>query len=70
MKNIFLLSWKKFGLIILSWVAAVTLHNLFYGLFGFEEPVFFIMAVLIIPFYFLVCIFSTILLKMRKNGHF
>jgi len=68
-KNIFLLNWKKFGLIVASWFVAVILHNFLSALLGFEEPVLFIIAVFIIPFYFLVCVFSTILLKFKKNGN-
>lgn len=70
MKNIFLLSWKKFGLIIVSWFVSVILHNFLSFLFGFEEPVFFIIAVFVVPIYFLVCVFSTFLLRRKKNGIF
>ena len=69
MKNIFLLSWKKVIFIVVSWFVFVILHNAFYAFFGSEEPVFFIIAVFIIPFYFFVCVFTTLLLKFKKNGN-
>ena len=70
----FLLSWRKAWIIIVSWFVAVMLHNLFYGLFksyfdatGGDEPVFFIIAIIIIPIYVLVCIvYSLVRLIQRK----
>ena len=63
LKSIFLLTWKKILLILISLVVAVVLHNLVYGLFkdffdshGTDEPFFFIIAVIVIPLYLLICL--------------
>lgn len=68
-----LLSWKKFGLIILSWFVAVILHNLVYALFynyfsstGGDEAFFFIIAIIIIPLYFIISLVYS-LVKSFKN---
>ncbi|MBU2633835.1 MAG: hypothetical protein KJ674_01170 [Nanoarchaeota archaeon] len=66
MKNLFLLTWKKILLIIASFVVSVILHNLVSGLLGVEEPVFFIISVIIIPIYFLICIGYSLFNKYRK----
>jgi len=72
----FLLTWKKFFIIILAWFLAVILHNLVYGIFkiwfdvrGGDEAFFFIIAIIIIPIYFIVMLIYTIvnLLKKRQN---
>ena len=54
-----LLTGKKFGIVVLAWILAVILHNLFYALseatsinFEIGEVFFFILATLIIPIYF------------------
>lgn len=58
--RVFHLTWGRVALIALAWVLAVVLHNLVYGLLytrfaeGWDEPVFFVLAVLVIPAYFLV----------------
>ena len=69
----FLLSWKKAWIIIVSWFVVVMLHNLFYGLFksyfdstGGDEPVFFIIAIIIIPIYVLIVIVYS-LVKLIKG---
>ena len=68
-----LLTWKKILLIIFFWFGAVILHNLVYALFfkyfqstGGDEFFFFIISVLIIPIYFLIALFYT-LVKMIKD---
>jgi len=56
------LTWKKFGILVIAWVIAVVLHNLIYAFFlgifkiEFEEPVFFLIATIGIPLYFLVSV--------------
>lgn len=69
--NALKLSWKRFGITILSWILCVILHNAIYALFGFEEALFFIIAVIIIPIYIIVSLIYTIIKKIRssnKNG--
>ncbi len=54
------LTWGRLALVALAWMLAVFLHNLIYGLLytrfapGWDEPVFFVIAVLVIPAYFVV----------------
>lgn len=62
----FLLDLKKIGLIILSWVLAVVLHNVVSGVLGVEEALFFIIAVLVIPVYLVVAIIYTLYRGVKK----
>jgi hypothetical protein len=61
----FTLTWKRFFVIISVWIVCVLLHNLFYAIFGFEEAVFFIISVFIIPVYFFAAFVYTIARKVR-----
>lgn len=60
-----LLTWKKAFLLLAAWVACVVLHNAVYAaaraIFGrdFEEPFFFLLAVVGIPLYALVALAYT-----------
>ena len=60
--KLFLLSWKKLVLIPAAWFACVLLHNVIYSLFrpffepGGDEPFFFLLAVVVIPLYTVVCL--------------
>lgn len=74
LEKYFFLSWKKVLIIIGVWIVAVILHNLTYALFydfftrtGGDEPVFFIIAVIIIPLYFIIAIAYTIIKKLKKK---
>ncbi len=74
LEKYFLLNWKKVLIIIIAWILAVILHNLTYALFydffsstGGDEPVFFIIAVIIIPLYFIISIVYTITHKLKKK---
>ena len=66
---------KKTGIALIVFVIAVVIHNLGSALISlilgteFEEAVFFIIAVIIIPLYFIVSIVYSIIkkLKRRKN---
>jgi hypothetical protein len=67
-----LLSWKTL-LIIPAWVLSVVLHNLVYGLFiegfdrvGHDEWVFFFMATLVIPLFFIISLVYTMIKKGVK----
>jgi len=63
----FLLSWRKLWIIVVGWFVAVMLHNLVCALFGFEEAVFFIIAIFVIPSYIiLVLIYSLVKLIRSK----
>jgi hypothetical protein len=55
----FLLNLKLAAIIIGLWILFVILHNAVYAIFGIEEAVFFIIAVIIIPLYAIMCIIYT-----------
>ncbi len=66
----FLLSWKKTAIALIIWILAVFLHNMVYAfIVGIlkidiaDEPFFFIIAVFIIPAYFLISIIYTLIKK-------
>ena len=68
----FLLSWKKVFIGIIAWFVAFILHNAIYALFkgwydarGGDEAFFFIIAIIVIPLYFLVCFFYTLIKILR-----
>ncbi len=46
---------------------SILLHNLFSGLLGLEEPVFFMMAIFIFPLAYLVGIIGSIILIVRRK---
>lgn len=67
----FLLTWRRVLWIAVIWITAVILHNLVYALFysyfkgaNGDEPVFFIIATIIVPGYFLVSLIYTIIRKI------
>ena len=66
-KKLLQLSWRRVGLIILGWFAAVILHNAIYGIFGVEEAVFFIVAVFILPIYFIIALIYTVFQKFKSK---
>jgi hypothetical protein len=62
-----LLSWKKVLIIIIAWFVAVILHNAIYAIFNFEDVIFFLLAVIVIPLYFIISVGYTIINKVRKK---
>ena len=60
-----LLTWKKALLLLVAWVACVALHNAVYAAVrayagrDFEEPFFFLLAVVVIPLYALAALAYT-----------
>ena len=65
-KKYFFLSGKKLLFIILAWVVSVVLHNAFYALFGIEEAVFFLIAVIVIPLYLIISVVYTLFKFIKK----
>lgn len=68
-----LLTWRKILLVAGAWVLSVLLHNVIYGLFSDffdrtlgDEPVFFLLAVMVIPLYLIVCLVYTIIRKLSR----
>jgi len=70
MKNKFdkylLLNWKRFGLIILAWFVSVILHNFIGAIFNFEEGIFFIIAIFVIPIYFIIALCYSLVKFVKK----
>ncbi len=72
----FLLNGKKVFIIMISWFVAVLLHNLVYGLFkswfdarGGDESFFFIIAVILIPIYFIIGIVYSFVWMIRNEEY-
>ena len=66
---------KNFFLIIAAWVLCVVMHNVVYGLFrdffgptGDEPFFFFLLAVAVIPLYFVVSLAYTVVQLIRHRG--
>lgn len=67
----FMLSWRKLWIIVVVGFVSILLHNLVYGLFksyfdahGGDEPFFFIIAVILVPVYFFICLVYTLIRKL------
>ena len=67
LKDLFLFSWKKLLMIIVLWIVSVLLHNFLSALIGIEEPVFFLIAVIVLPIYFLIIIIYSIIYKLKSR---
>jgi hypothetical protein len=67
---LFLFTGKKLIYIFLSFVVAVIIHNFFYALFGFEEAVFFIIAVIVIPIYLITSLIYTLISMIKQKTLF
>jgi len=62
-----ILSWKNIGIIIAAWVVSVILHNVVSVVFGFEEALFFIIAIFVIPIFVIISLIYTIYKKIIKK---
>jgi len=69
-KDIFLLSWKKLWIAVVTGFISILLHNAIYGIFGVEEAFFFIIVVFVIPIWFIISIIFTSVsyLRNKKGG--
>lgn len=65
-KKILLLTWKKVLIIIALWFVFVVLHNAVSALAGFEEALFFILAVAVLPIYFIVSLIYSVVVLVLK----
>jgi len=65
LKRILPLNMKRFWLIAAAFVVAALLHNLLSALLGYEEPVFFIVAIILVPLYLLISIVYTVVMGAR-----
>jgi hypothetical protein len=65
-EKLFLLSWKKIWIIVVVGFVSIMLHNAFYALFGFEEFVFFLIVVVILPIYLIISIIYSLIKLIKK----
>jgi hypothetical protein len=65
-KNIFLLSWKRAGMVVVVGFVSMLLHNLISALIGIEEAFFFILVIFILPIYILIAGVYSIILYFKK----
>jgi hypothetical protein len=65
-----LLSWRKLWILVVAGFISIIIHNLFYAIFGFEEAVFFIIVVFILPLYFLAVFIYTLIQKIKDRSLF
>ena len=63
----FLLTWKKVGIIIISWIVAVILHNLFFAIFNIEEIFFLLISSIIIPIYVLIVLVYSLIKFLKRR---
>jgi len=66
-KDLFLLTWKKLWILVVSGFTSIMLHNLISGLMGIEEAFFFIIVIFIIPIYTLIATLFTIISFVKKR---
>ena len=72
----FLLSGKRILIVMIAWFIIVILHNLVYGLFqkyfdarGGDEPFFFILAIIVIPIYFIIAVVYSLVWKIKNKKY-
>ncbi|MEN8252897.1 MAG: hypothetical protein ABFQ62_00790 [Patescibacteria group bacterium] len=65
-QDFFTLSFKKFLILIAAEFISIVLHNLLSGLFGTEEAFFFIIAIILLPAYFLVSLLFSLVKKIGR----
>ena len=69
----FLLTGRRFLVIVLAWILAVVFHNAVYALLadtlgpGGDEPFFFLLAVVVIPLYFAASLVYTVAKRLRAG---
>jgi hypothetical protein len=63
----FFISWRKLWILVVGGFVSILLHNIISALFNFEEVLFFIIVVFLIPSYFIfILIYSLIKLIFKK----
>ena len=64
-KGFFMLTWKKFIITLIIWLVVVLLHNFISGMFQYEETIFFIIAIVLIPAYLVIAVLYSVIKKRR-----
>lgn len=67
LKKLLNLNLKKFVLMIIAFIILIILHNIIYAITGFEEAVFFTLALVVIPVFLLLSIIYTLLGTKKKK---
>lgn len=72
--TLLLLNWKKVLMIIIAWFVAVILHNVVYGAIKYfnpsfqgDEAFFFIIAIIVIPLYFIIALVYSLVKFVLKS---
>ena len=63
----FLLSWRKVWIVVVGGFVSILLHNLIFAFLGFEEAVFFIIVIFILPIYVLLVLIYSLVKWIRKK---
>ena len=63
----FLLSWRKMWIIVVGGFVSILLHNLISALFNFEEALFFIIVIFVIPIYLIVSIIYSLIKLIKRR---
>jgi len=61
----FLLSWRKTWIIVVGGFISILLHNFISAILGFEEAVFFILVIFVLPIYVLIAIVYSLIKKFK-----
>lgn len=64
LNNFFTLSWRKAWIAVVLGFVSILLHNGVYALFGFEEPLFLLIAVGV-PFYLVIAIVYSLIKSFK-----
>ena len=65
--NILKINLRKLAIILAIWIICVVLHNVINSLFHVEEPVFFVLAVFVIPVYTIISVIYTLFFRKVKG---
>ena len=65
-KDVFLLSWRKAWIVVVTGFVSILLHNFISGLFKVEEAFFFIIVVIVLPIYLLIAGIYSIIVYIKK----
>ena len=66
-ENFFQLTWKKAWILVVGGFISILLHNLWYVVFGWEEAIFFVIVVFLIPLYFLIAVIYSIINMIKRR---
>ena len=68
LEKILNLNLRRLAFIAVIWMICVVLHNIISGLLNIEEPVFFILAVIVIPIYLIISLIYSAFFKKKKGN--